>query len=320
MLGRILYALFALIGLAATDSYLDDVLPFYADVKPHGTCNTFKTQLFGDRWCSPLPDMPTLPEPPALDTLDTLTNVSQAIVLVDARLRDHALLLRHGSQRLTGVDKKALQPLVSAASADLGAFRVTFDGVYHHIVAAMHKVHVTLSATNTSLTRLQDSFRDADGAAFRYHKERFAHQLNVLIAAVQPIPDMLSKTRHDAGFEQQKLMDVVASTERHKDTYWFQELRTRLGFLTTLTKVVEYAESSMDTLKHAETRLRQSYTRWLHVRRELNLFFNTDMDEYFKRMLLYPELKDAFQIELDEFVSAVQSELDFMNPNTNGSI
>ena len=225
-----LWTLASAITINYTDTYLDTVVPFYERLKPHGTCNPYKTYLFGDRFCTPPPDVPVLPRPHDLNALHSLTNLSQAIVVIDERLRDHALLLRGSSQRLEGADKDKLKAIVETAAIDLGAFRSAFDNVYDTIVSSMEKVRVTLKTTNMTLTRLRDAFVKEDEDAFTYNMHKFEKNINILLNVVKPIPDLLSKRRADAHFEQQKMIDLVASTERHIDTYWFADVRKRLGF------------------------------------------------------------------------------------------
>ena len=298
--------------LMATDTFLDGNLPLYMQLKPHGPCNGFKRSFWQGRWCVEAPSELALPRPEELDTLSTLSNLSKAIVVVDERLRDHSLLLRQSARMLSGEDETTLKAIVEQSSVDLGQFRVVFDGVYDTIVGSMEKVRLEIKATNTSLMGLQKAFVENDETTWQYHIAKFERTLNTILSTVQPIPDLLSKTRKEAGFEQQKLVDVVALTELQKEKYWFHEMRTHLGFLKTLNVVVSNADSSIKTLKHAESRLRNSYSRWKNTRDELREFFEINAAEYFERMRLYPALKETFQEELDAFVEHVQSELDFM--------
>ena len=163
------------------------------------------------------------------------------------------------------------------------------------------------------MTRLLEAFDTSDEKTWTYNLNKFEKHLNVIIRYVQPIPDMLSKTRQDASFEQMKLVDLAAETEIQKEKYYLEKIRTKLGFLTTLNSIVTQAESSVETLKHAESRLRNSYSRWKTTRDELKIFFNADVADFFKRLKTFPELKDSYRDELVEFVDHVRGEIDFMD-------
>ena len=309
----ILSTLVVLFALQGIDTYLDGTLPLYSSIKPHGQCNTFKRIAWQSILCHEVPLPLELPKHTSLDTLSTLKNLSKAIVLVDERLRDDSLLLRQSARKLTGDDAETLKLIVEKASLDLGHFRVAFDGVFDTIVSSMEKIRVNLKSLNSSMTRLLEAFDTSDEKTWTYNLNKFEKQLNVIIRYVQPIPDMLSKTRQDASFEQMKLVDLAAETEIQKEKYYLEKIRTKLGFLTTLNSIVTQAESSVETLKHAESRLRNSYSRWKTTRDELKIFFNADVADFFKRLKTFPELKDSYRDELVEFVDHVRGEIDFMD-------
>jgi len=301
----------ALTILSALDVYLDNRMPLYSSSKPHGECNEFKTMFWGNGWCYEKPSELKLPRPVDLNSVPALKNLSTAIVEVDQELRHHSLKLRLAGRMLDD-DEQMLKTMVEKGSKDLGEFRLAFDAVYDTIVFSVDKISTEIKSADHALKNLQIAFDAMEKGAWNYHLAHFEASINAILTAVQPIPDLLSKTRKEAGYEQRKLIDIVAGAERQKENYWFYNLRTTLGFLHALNGVVKNAEDSIATLKYAEDRIRNSYYRWKNTRDELRVLFNINGHDYFDRLSKYPELRDSFKNELESFSTHVRAELDFI--------